>query len=100
MEPRPGPQRRRHHQVWFGDDRVAGKPNAIRTTEGQKFYYGMRLYRPRDTEETRRYIEQIPIDTDPSGRLNAHSGERGAQHSSVPISFLMPRPDVRRGRYG
>jgi hypothetical protein len=45
--------------VWFGDDRVAGKPNVIRTTEGQKFYYGMRLYRPRDTEETRRYIEQI-----------------------------------------
>ncbi|MEV6220996.1 hypothetical protein AB0M13_05020 [Nocardia fluminea] len=31
----------------------------MRTTEGQKFYYGMRLYRPRDTEETHRYIEQI-----------------------------------------
>ncbi|MEU4810212.1 hypothetical protein AB0H20_13535 [Nocardia fluminea] len=31
----------------------------MRATEGQKFYYGMRLYRPRDTEETRRYIEQI-----------------------------------------
>ncbi|MEU4317290.1 DUF1214 domain-containing protein [Nocardia fluminea] len=45
--------------VWFGDDRVAGNPNVIRTTEGQKFYYGMRLYRPRDTEETRHFIEQI-----------------------------------------
>lgn len=45
--------------IWFGDDRVANKPNVIRATEGQKFYYGMRLYRPRDVEETRQFIEQV-----------------------------------------
>lgn len=45
--------------VWFGDDRTADKPNVIRATEGQKFYYGMRVYRPRDAEETRQFIEKV-----------------------------------------
>lgn len=45
--------------IWFGDQRVAGKPNVIEATEGQKFYYGIRLYRPRDAEQTRRFIENL-----------------------------------------
>ncbi|MDF2894151.1 MAG: soluble lytic murein transglycosylase [Rhodococcus erythropolis] len=45
--------------VWFGDDRIADKPNVIRATEGQKFYYGMRVYRPHDVEETRQFIEKV-----------------------------------------
>ncbi|MFI5716820.1 hypothetical protein [Nocardia sp. NPDC051750] len=45
--------------IWFGDDRVSDRPNVIRATEGQKFYYGVRLYRPLDVEQTRRYIDGL-----------------------------------------
>ncbi|MEV0332223.1 hypothetical protein [Nocardia sp. NPDC050717] len=42
--------------VWFGDERVAGKPNVIEATEGQRFYYGIRMYRPLDAAQTREFI--------------------------------------------
>jgi hypothetical protein len=45
--------------ICFGDDRCAGRPNVIETTGGQRFYYGIRLYRPRDAVETVTYIEQL-----------------------------------------
>lgn len=45
--------------IWFGDERVAGKPNVIETTEGQKFFHGIRLYRPKDVDETRAFIERV-----------------------------------------
>ncbi|WP_181407503.1 DUF1214 domain-containing protein [Nocardioides sambongensis] len=45
--------------IWFGDERCAGRANVIETTEGQEFFYGIRLYRPRDVDETRAFIEQL-----------------------------------------
>lgn len=45
--------------VWFGDERCADQPNAISATEGQPFYYGIRLYRPRDVEETSQFIARL-----------------------------------------
>ena len=45
--------------IWFGDQRCQGKPNLIETTEGQTFYYGIRLYRPRDVDQTRAYIDTL-----------------------------------------
>ncbi|MEV6656301.1 DUF1214 domain-containing protein [Nocardia fluminea] len=45
--------------IWFGDERVAGEANVIRATEGQKFYYGIRLYRPLDAQETVEYIATL-----------------------------------------
>ncbi len=45
--------------IYFGDERCAGKPNVIETTEGQEFYYGARLYRPLDVDATREFIEGL-----------------------------------------
>ncbi|PJJ57755.1 uncharacterized protein DUF1214 [Mumia flava] len=45
--------------IWFGDERCAGKPNVIETREGQEFFHGIRLYRPRDVDETRAFIERL-----------------------------------------
>jgi hypothetical protein len=45
--------------IYFGDDRCADRANVIQTSEGQQFYYGMRLYRPLDPDQTREYIEQL-----------------------------------------
>ena len=45
--------------ICFGDDRCADSPNVIETTEGQMFYYGIRLYRPLDAAETVSYIERL-----------------------------------------
>ncbi|WP_432104962.1 hypothetical protein [Streptomyces sp. bgisy091] len=45
--------------VWFGDRRCAGRPNTIEATEGQRFYFGIRLYRPRDVDEIHRYIDRL-----------------------------------------
>ncbi len=45
--------------IYFGDGRCAGEPNVIEATEGQKFYYGIRLYRPLDAEETHQFIEGL-----------------------------------------
>lgn len=45
--------------VYFGDDTCVATGNVIRTRAGQKFRYAMRLYRPRDVEETRRYVERL-----------------------------------------
>lgn len=45
--------------VYFGDDTCVASGNVIRTTAGQRFRYGMRLYRPRDVEETREYVERL-----------------------------------------
>ncbi|MCX5392816.1 DUF1214 domain-containing protein [Streptomyces sp. NBC_00094] len=45
--------------VWFGDERTAGKPNVIATTEGQDYYFGMRLYRPKDVDDTRKFIADL-----------------------------------------
>ncbi|MFK4834345.1 hypothetical protein ACI3KY_01295 [Microbacterium sp. ZW T2_14] len=45
--------------IWFGDERAAGKPNVIETTEGQKFYYGIRLYRPVSAEAGVEFIDEL-----------------------------------------
>ncbi|WP_306318553.1 MULTISPECIES: hypothetical protein [unclassified Streptomyces] len=45
--------------VWFGDKRCEGKPNVIEATEGQRFYHGIRLYRPVNVDETRAYIDDL-----------------------------------------
>lgn len=45
--------------VWFGDSRCDGKPNVIETAEGQDYYFGIRLYRPQDVDETRAFIEEL-----------------------------------------
>jgi hypothetical protein len=45
--------------VYFGDDTCVASGNVIRTAVGQKFRYGIRLYRPRDVEETAEYIERL-----------------------------------------
>ncbi|MGR0220060.1 hypothetical protein [Agromyces sp. ZXT2-6] len=45
--------------VYFGDDTCIASGNVIRTTAGRRFRYGMRLYRPRDVEEARQYIEGL-----------------------------------------
>lgn len=45
--------------VYFGDDTCVATGNVIRTTAGQRFRYAMRLYRPRDVEETREYVERL-----------------------------------------
>lgn len=45
--------------IWFGDARVADKPNVIEATEGQKFYYGIRLYRPTSAPDGVAYINRL-----------------------------------------
>jgi hypothetical protein len=45
--------------VYFGDDTCVATGNAIRTAAGEVFRYAMRLYRPRDVEETREYVERL-----------------------------------------
>jgi hypothetical protein len=45
--------------VYFGDDTCVATANAIRTVKGQQFRYAMRLYRPRDVEETREFVERL-----------------------------------------
>lgn len=45
--------------VYFGDDTCVATGNVIRTTAGRRFRYAMRLYRPRDVEETREYVERL-----------------------------------------
>ncbi|MFK0142798.1 DUF1254 domain-containing protein [Streptomyces murinus] len=45
--------------VWFGDERVGSLPNVIETTEGQEYYFGIRLYRPKGVEETRQFIADL-----------------------------------------
>ncbi|WP_153537063.1 hypothetical protein [Actinomadura macrotermitis] len=45
--------------VWFGDERVAGRPNVIETTQGEQFYYGIGLYQPLDAEQTRQYFDRL-----------------------------------------
>ncbi|KQR08590.1 hypothetical protein ASF78_20330 [Cellulomonas sp. Leaf334] len=45
--------------IWFGDERCAGKPNVIEATEGQRFYYGIRMYRPLDADETVAYVDRL-----------------------------------------
>ncbi|GAA1509766.1 hypothetical protein BJ978_001150 [Agromyces terreus] len=44
--------------VRFGDGRC-GSENLIEATEGQRYFYGIRLYRPKDVDETRAFIEQL-----------------------------------------
>ncbi|UIP57326.1 DUF1254 domain-containing protein [Agromyces marinus] len=44
--------------VRFGDG-ACGTENLIAATEGQKYFYGIRLYRPADVDETRAFIEQL-----------------------------------------
>ncbi|MBD8078397.1 DUF1214 domain-containing protein [Cellulosimicrobium arenosum] len=45
--------------VWFGDERVTGKPNVIETTEGQEYFFAIRLYRPKDVDQTRAYVAAL-----------------------------------------
>ncbi|MFW0784162.1 hypothetical protein AAFP35_06535 [Gordonia sp. CPCC 206044] len=45
--------------IWFGDSRCVDQQNVIETAEGQHFIYGLRLYRPADAAETRRYLEEL-----------------------------------------
>jgi hypothetical protein len=46
--------------IYFGDERCAGKPNVIEATEGQRFYYyGVRLYRPLDAQQTVQFIDGL-----------------------------------------
>lgn len=45
--------------VYFGDDTCVARGNVIRTTAGRTFRYGIRLYRPRDVEETGEYVERL-----------------------------------------
>lgn len=45
--------------IYFGDERCADKPNRIQTTEGQKFYYGIRLYRPTSAQAGVDYINGL-----------------------------------------
>ncbi|GII98543.1 hypothetical protein CLV28_0868 [Sediminihabitans luteus] len=44
--------------ICFGDGRC-DHPNTIETQEGQRFFHGMRMYRPLDVEETKAYIERL-----------------------------------------
>ncbi len=45
--------------VVFGDDRCAGRSNVKETTEGQKSYYGLGLYRLVDVAETVESINTV-----------------------------------------
>jgi hypothetical protein len=45
--------------VYFGDDTCVARGNVFRTAAGERFRYGLRLYRPRDVEETREYVERL-----------------------------------------
>jgi hypothetical protein len=45
--------------VYFGDDTCVARGNVFRTTRGERFRYGMRLYRPRNPDEARRYVERL-----------------------------------------
>ncbi|MBW8172612.1 hypothetical protein K0651_06055 [Ornithinimicrobium sp. Arc0846-15] len=44
--------------VRFGNAKC-GAENLIETTAGQQYFYGIRLYRPKDIDETREFIEQL-----------------------------------------
>ncbi|MEI5582613.1 MULTISPECIES: DUF1254 domain-containing protein [unclassified Agromyces] len=45
--------------VYFGDDTCVATGNVIRTAAGERFRYAMRIYRPRDADETRRYVDRL-----------------------------------------
>lgn len=45
--------------VYFGDDTCVATGNVIRTGPRERFRYAMRVYRPRDAEETRQYLARL-----------------------------------------